>query len=395
MTNPNSRTTRLSEFITTLYPWGHGHQIKAFAAFVEALLEARSCTQAKIAATFENKKAAVKRLARFLHNPRLRTKDLAEGVATEFISHLARHAFVRIAIDWTTENATHTLVASAILGRRAVPIYWRSYDEGTFKGHRSKIERAFVERLFRVILRGVARAKLIVTADRGFADVLLFDVLDRLRLAFIIRTKENVKVFSHGKWRKLGTLKMTRNRRRRSLGRLRYCQRSPRRFYLTQSRARNRQGQWGIWHLVSNRNYSPIQAKQEYERRWGCECGFRDAKHLLGLKQADIKSADAFSRMFALVAIALLLLAIIGCAFLALDPKARQRLRRFCADRGNHCEASLFSAVLHLLKHDPGLWGHLVPSAKLNLDTSLQNVSLYLDLDQVRLIQSVYLGTLG
>ena len=267
MTNPNSRTTRLTEFITKLYPWGHGHQIKAVVAFVSALLEARSCTQAKMAATFENKKAAVKRLSRFLHNPRLRTKDLAEGVATEFISHVSRHAFVRIAIDWTVENSTHTLVASAILGRRAVPLYWRSYPEGAFKGHRSKIERAFVERLFKVILCDVPRRKLIVTADRGFADVLLFDLLDDLKIAFVIRTKENVKVFFDRQWRKLGSLKMTRNTRRRSLGRLRYCERSPRRFYITQSRARNRKGQWGIWHLISNRNYSALQAKQEYERQ--------------------------------------------------------------------------------------------------------------------------------
>lgn len=375
MTNPNSRTTRLTEFITKLYPWGHGHQIKAFVAFVEALLEAKSCTQAKLAATFANKKAAVKRLARFLHNPRLRTKKLAEGVAAEFVLHVARHAFIRIAIDWTVEHGIHTLVASAIIGRRAVPIYWRSYTEGTFKGHRSKIERAFVERLFKVIVRDVPRSKLIVTADRGFADVLLFDLLERLRVAFVIRTKENVKIFFQGQWRKLGALKMTRNTRRRSLGRLRYCERSPRRFYLTQSRARNRQGQWGIWHLVSNRNYSALQAKQEYERRWGCECGFRDAKHLLGLKEAASKSADAFARMFTLVAIAMLLLAIIGCAFLALDQKARARLRKVCADRGTHCESSLFSAVLHLLKHDPGLWDYLVPAVKLNLDISLQNVS--------------------
>src|SRR5215212_7107161 len=111
MTNPNSRTTRLTEFITKLYPWGHGHQLKAFVAFVAALLEAKSCTQAKIAETFENKKAAVKRLSRFLHNIRLRTKDLAEGVATEFISYVSRHAFVRMAIDWTVENGIHTLVA--------------------------------------------------------------------------------------------------------------------------------------------------------------------------------------------------------------------------------------------------------------------------------------------
>lgn len=53
---------------------------------------------------------------------------------------------------------------------------------------------------------------------------------------------------------------------------------------------------------------------------------------------------------------------------------AGDRLRKVCADRGSHCEASLFSATLHLLKHDPGLWDYLIPSAKPNLDISLQNV---------------------
>lgn len=375
MTNTNSRTTRLTEFITALYPWAHGHQINGLVAFVGALLEIKSCTQAKLASAFENKKAALKRLSRLLHNERLRTDHLAEGVATEFVAHLSRFVFVRIAIDWTVEDDKHLLVASAIIGRRAVPVYWRSYAAGRFKGHRSRIERAFVERLVRVVLRDVPRSKLIVTADRGFADVLLFDLLEGLKVAFVIRTKENVKVFFQGQWRKLKTLRMRGNTRRRGLGRLRYCEKSPRRLFITQSRARNRQGRWGIWHLVSNRNYAALEAKQEYERRWGCECGFRDAKHLLGLKEAEIKDPQAYARMFTLVAIALLLLAIIGCAFLARDPQASKRIRVVCADRGTHCESSLFDAVLHLLKHVPDLWDYLVPEAKLNLDVSLQNVS--------------------
>ncbi|MCG3159564.1 MAG: hypothetical protein JMDDDDMK_00558 [Acidobacteria bacterium] len=79
--------------------------------------------------------------------------------------------------------------------------------------------------------------------------------------------------------------------------------------------------------------------------------------------------------MFTLVVIALLLLAIIGCAFLARDPQAGKRLRAVCADCGTHCESSLFDAVLHLLKHVSEIWDYLVPKAKLDLDVSLQNVS--------------------
>jgi hypothetical protein len=251
MTNTNSRTTRLTEFITALYPWAHGHQINGLVAFVGALLEIKSCTQAKLAAAFENKKAALKRLSRLLHNERLRTDHLAEGVATEFVAHLSRFVFVRIAIDWTVEGGKHLLVASAIIGRRAVPVYWRSYAAGRLKGHRSRVERAFVERLVKVVLRDLPRSKLIVTADRGFADVLLFDLLESLKVDFVIRTKENVKIFFQGQWRKLKTLRMRGNTRRRGLGRLRYCEKSPRRLFITQSRARNRQGRWGICRNIS------------------------------------------------------------------------------------------------------------------------------------------------
>jgi hypothetical protein len=97
---------------------------------------------------------------------------------------------------------------------------------------------------------------------------------------------------------------------------------------------------------------------------------------LLGLKEADIANTVAYARKFTLVAVALLLLAIIGCAFLTTTPRlAVQRLRRTCSARSPHSELSLFAAALHLLKHARELWDYLIPQAKLNLDASLPNVS--------------------
>ena len=107
MTEPNFRTTRLLEFMTLLYPWAHGHQKKGLARFVGALLEAKSCAQAKLAETFENKKAALKQLSRLLHNPRLDTHQFAEGVALAFVAHLARYPIIRIELDWTVEDGKH------------------------------------------------------------------------------------------------------------------------------------------------------------------------------------------------------------------------------------------------------------------------------------------------
>jgi hypothetical protein len=76
MTNTNSRTTRLTKFIAALYHRAHGHQINGLVSFVGALLEIKSCTQAKLVSAFENKKAALKRLSRLLYNERLQTDHL-------------------------------------------------------------------------------------------------------------------------------------------------------------------------------------------------------------------------------------------------------------------------------------------------------------------------------
>jgi hypothetical protein len=90
MNYPNSRTTRQLEFVTALYPWAHGHQKKGPGDFAGALLEIKSCTQAKLAGAFENKVAAVKRLTRLLHHNRLRTEALAEGVAQQCLAPLGK-----------------------------------------------------------------------------------------------------------------------------------------------------------------------------------------------------------------------------------------------------------------------------------------------------------------
>ena len=57
-----------------------------------------------------------------------------------------------------------------------------------------------------------------VTADRAFAGVNLSDLLNELRVSFVIRTKDNIKVCFHRKWVKLKPLRLARKQRRRSLG---------------------------------------------------------------------------------------------------------------------------------------------------------------------------------
>lgn len=354
-----------------MLPDAHGHQRKAVFDFVTALVAVQSCCQAQLARFFGNQEAALKRLARFLRNERLDVWELALSTARALVSQLPLTGPVRIAIDWTIEGEQHLLVASLLVGRRAVPLLWRAYAESELKARRSGYEREFVSTLVREVLCDVAPRRLIITADRAFADVEFFDLLNDLGVSFVIRSKGSVKVLGEGGWRKLSTLRLTGKTRRRSLGRLFYCESDRRRQYVAQARARDKEGRWGIWHLVSNRPLSPLTMMREYARRFGCEEGFRDAKWMLGFSQARISCLKAWARMFTLVAIALSVLVGVGCGLLADRQRLGQQLRRITSRRKARAELSLVRVIVESLKSETSLWELLNHEAKLNLEANL------------------------
>src|SRR5256714_11835092 len=208
----SSCPTRLQEYINAMLPNAHGHQRKAIFDFVTALISVQSCWQAELARFFGNQEAALKRLARFLRNERLDVQELALSTARTIVAQLPRTGPVRIAIDWTIEGEQHLLVASLMVGRRAVPLFWRAYAESELKARRSGYEREFVRTLVREGLCEVSTRRQIITADRAFSVVEFFDVLSDLGGFFVIRGQSSVKVLLDGRWRKLHTLRMHGNR---------------------------------------------------------------------------------------------------------------------------------------------------------------------------------------
>jgi hypothetical protein len=103
-----------------------------------------------------------------------------------------------------------------------------------------------------------------LTADRGFADVELFELLEQLGVRFVIRVKSSPKVWWQGQWCPLGSVRFTGNSHRRSLGRLLYCESAPHRLWITLCRARDRQGSWQKGYLVSNYARCATWASEEY-----------------------------------------------------------------------------------------------------------------------------------
>jgi hypothetical protein len=368
--------TELEEFIKKMMPQAHGHQIKAITKFVLAIIEKQTGNQAELARGQGNQEAATKQLSRLLHNPRLQPKDFAEWLFHQALQQVPKTGKVRFTLDWTTEDEQHLLVVSLVVGRRALPIFWRAYSQAVLKGRMKRYERAVLKRAFTLIFQYVERSRIRLTADRGFPDDELFELLEDYGIHFVIRVKSNVKVCFKNRWVKLNTLGFEGNARRRNLGKLLYCASSPRRLWLTMSRARNKKGKLETWYLVSNQPLRAQRAADEYGHRFCCEEGFRDAKWYLGFKQARVKKIEAWSRLFALFAIALLVLTTLGTKLLLRGGAfAHHLLRRVASRRRGRCELSLVSAMIYLLQEDRTLFQALSPHTKLNLEAQLSNVS--------------------
>jgi len=376
MTYQDSETTRLAEYIANLLPWAPGHQLKAITTFVDAIIDKQTGNQAELARGLGNQEAAVKRLSRLLHNERLAPHRLADAVLEQALRQLPPKGRVRLALDWTIEGMQHRLVVSLVTGGRAVPIYWRAYDATVLKGRMPRYESAVIRRAVTRVPRRIGRRRLIVTADRGFADVALLEVLSALGMEFIIRVKGSTKVCVRGQWRPLPTLGFVGNARHRTLGRVAYCESAPHRLWVTLSRARDGQGQWEVGYLISNRFHRAQAAATEYARRFGGAQGCRDAKWELGFAQARIRQSQAWSRLFALFAIALLVVVSLGVKLLVGGGAgAGALLRRVASRRRGRWELSLVSTMVRLLQDDKSLFAHLSPRIKLNLEASLSNVS--------------------
>jgi Transposase DDE domain len=366
----HSLTTRLDHYINTMLSETHAPQRKAFRDFVAALLVVRTCCQATLARSFANFEAASRRLTRWLHNPRLEPQAQARAHAQAVVAQLPLGGTIRVAIDWTTEEQPHLLVASLVVGRRAVPLYWEAYTTGELKGQQRALEHAFVRHGVAQELGNVARERLLLTADRGFCQGELLALLARLQVPFVLRLPAHVTVCLNQQWQKLGHLFRKGTTRRRALGHL-WCLRSnPQRCWVAQARARNKKGRWEYWHLVSNRSLSALTMAHEYARRFGCEEGFREAKQALGFAQARIADVEAWARMFALVAAALLVLTQLGTHLLR-HPQRQTWLRHVRSRRRIRSELSVIAVVCHLLDHVAALWTLLTPHTKLNLEAAL------------------------
>src|SRR5947207_1610353 len=125
---------------------------------------------AELARPQGTQEAAGQRVSRLLHNDRLHPKDCAEWLCRQALRHVPRTGRGRFPMDWTSEDPQPLLVVSLVVGRRAVPIFWRAYDHTVLQGRMKRDALAVVKRAFTLLVQYVARPRVRLTADRGCAD---------------------------------------------------------------------------------------------------------------------------------------------------------------------------------------------------------------------------------
>ena len=341
-----------------------------------AIIEQRTAVQAGLAEVFGNAEAAGKRIARLLQNRRISPKELSEMVFEQTLRQLPKIGKVRLAFDWTIENKQYLLVISLVRNGRAIPIFWRGYEEQRLKNKMKKIERAMLKRVLKRLKAKVGKRRIILTADRGFASVETFRLLKREKIGFVIRVKCNTLIWLKGAWKSLKSIELKGDGEKKKIGKVSYCRSDEESLEMVVSCVKASDEGKDRWYLVSNMKWSAEKMTDEYRRRFWCEEGFRDVKWTLGFAKARIKEIKAWTRMFGLHAMAMLVLASVESEILLKDKKKGvEKMREVASRRKGRWSISLITATIKLLKKDKSLYNCLNPFIKLNLCNTLQNVS--------------------
>jgi hypothetical protein len=257
-------------------------------------------------------KHAIKQVDRLLSNQGIVVWDMFPPWVAEVVGE--RKTIV-VAMDWTDFDADDqaTLALSLVTNHgRATPLLWLTVLKDELKDQRNDFEDLCLARLAQVLPEGVA---VTILADRGFGDTKLFDFLDTLGFAYVIRFRGNIHVTAAdgetraaaawvgkgGRARKLRDAEVTTGRHK--VGAV-VC-----------VKAKDMKEAWCL--AASNAGATAREIMNYYAKRWTIEPGFRDTKDLrfgMGLSVLRIADPQRRDRLLLLNAFAIVLLTLLGAA---------------------------------------------------------------------------------
>ena len=257
-------------------------------------------------------KHAVKQVDRLLSNPGIDVDAL--------LPHWVRHVIgqrpaITVAMDWTefAADGQATLMLSLLCRHgRATPLFWLSVETATLKDRRNGYEYQALVRLAEALPVGI---KVCLVADRGFGDRKLYRLLtEELKFDFVIRFRGNITVTAaDGEARHAADWVGKGGRARILRGATVTADAYPVPTVIcVQAKAMKEP-----WCLASSTDLPPADLIKLYARRWGIECGFRDAKDPrfgMGMGEIHLSSPARRDRLWLIAAFSIALLTLLGAA---------------------------------------------------------------------------------
>lgn len=258
-------------------------------------------------------KHAVKQVDRLVGNEGV---DVWALFATWVPYVVAERTEIWVSLDWThfELDEQYTLCLSLITSHgRTTPLMWLSGEKGGIAGHRIQWEEKLLRRLREVLPTTVTRV--VILADRGFADEARWTIFGELGFEFIIRIQGNYRV---------------RDATEREQSALEWAPAQGRTLKLehptiTQEHvpvpafvAVKEPAMKEPWCLVTSLAQLPgKEIVKRYGRRFTIEESFRDIKDLrfgMGLSSIRVSTPQRRDRLLMLSAMAVALLTLLGAA---------------------------------------------------------------------------------
>ena len=291
-------------------------QQATLAQMVCGLLSCRSLLLAEIARGFETTVAFshnLKRVERFVSNPRLQALQSKQVIARRLLRqlhhrlHLKPQPPLEIIIDWTSVWPYQVLSALVPVSGRAVPVLQWAIARDQLKARQNTFEMQFLAALRRCLPKSW---KVVLVADRGFQRVALLEFLDAQGLGYVICVKGDACVEVAGYRGKLRHYALQVGQCFK-LSKVTYHK--TRRYELkVVLNCEKRGGKVCSWMLGTNLGLTAKQTVAIYARRFWCEESFRDQKQEFELEGVRVKQAARLENLLLVVAIAVMILAVIG-----------------------------------------------------------------------------------
>jgi len=311
-------------FLKTLLSPFRLSQQKSLALYISAIAEVAQAASLPLATHLASclgikVGSALRRFYRLLANPRINDQLL-----TSQLLHLLGQAQkpLLLSIDLTEwHHNLRMLLASAIVGTRAIPVQVEVFDKNLIFPSQNILEENFLRRLVYTLKE--AGIKVIFLCDRGFRRVSWIRLLLELQQLFIVRIVPDVLIYKG-------------NKKGQSL---RSCHLAPGQavdlgwVWVRQDKAVKVRviGVWAPnqaepWWLATNLDIPLAEVAALYDRRMGIEEQIRDSKGCrfgVKLEWTQFQTPRYLARFTLLVGVALILWTAVGHAVAQEDPSVR------------------------------------------------------------------------